>query len=82
MMSILFGLETKQVDYVAAFVQADINTTVFVEMPQAVVQPGKVLKLRKSLYELKQSPRNHFKNLSSKLNTLGFSSCAHTVVIS
>jgi Reverse transcriptase (RNA-dependent DNA polymerase) len=45
-------------------------------MPRDVVQPGKVLKLRKSLYGLKQSPRNHFKNLSSKLKTLGFSSCA------
>jgi hypothetical protein len=31
MMSIFLGLETKQVDYVAAFVQADIDTTVFVE---------------------------------------------------
>jgi hypothetical protein len=75
MMSILLGLETKQVDYVAAFVQADINTTVFVEMPKGFAQPGKVLKLRKSLYGLKQSPRNHFKNLSSKLKALGFDSC-------
>jgi hypothetical protein len=47
MMSIL--LETKQVDYVAAFVQADIDTTVFVEMPRGFAQPGKVLKLKKSL---------------------------------
>jgi hypothetical protein len=75
MMSILLGRETKQVDYAAAFVQADIDTTVFVEMPRGFAQPGKVLKLKKSLYGLNQSPRNHFTNLSNKLKTLGFESC-------
>jgi hypothetical protein len=75
MMSILLGLETKQVDYVAAFVQADIDTTVYVEMPRGFAQQGKVLKLKKSLYGLKQSPRNHFNNLSAKLKALGFQSC-------
>jgi hypothetical protein len=71
-LSIFIGLETKQVDYVAAFVQADIDTTVYVEMPHGFAQPGKVLNLKKSLYGLKQSPRNHFQNLSSKLVSLGF----------
>jgi hypothetical protein len=75
MMSILLGLSTKQVDHVAAFFQADIDTTVFVEMPRGFAQDKKVLKLKKSLYGLKQSPRNHFKNLSAKLATLGFKSC-------
>jgi hypothetical protein len=32
-------------------------------------------KLKKSLCGLKQSPLNHFNNLSSKLKTLGFESC-------
>jgi hypothetical protein len=36
MMSILLSLETKQVDDVAAFVQVDIDTTVFVEMPRGI----------------------------------------------
>jgi hypothetical protein len=76
MMSILLGLETKQVDCVAAFVQADIDTPVFVEMPKGFAQPGKVLQLKKSLHGLKQSPRNHFTNLSAKLAELGFRSCA------
>jgi Reverse transcriptase (RNA-dependent DNA polymerase) len=75
MMSILLGLETRQVDYVAAFIQAEIDTEVYVEMPRGFAQPGKVLRLKKSLYGLKQSPRNHFQNLSSKLQALGFSSC-------
>jgi hypothetical protein len=49
-MSILLGLSTKQVDYIAAFVQADIDTIVYVEMPKGFTQLGKVLKLKKSLY--------------------------------
>jgi hypothetical protein len=43
MMSILLGLETKQVDYVAAFVQADIDTTVYVEMPRGELNLAKSL---------------------------------------
>jgi hypothetical protein len=74
-MSILLNLETVQVDYVAAFVQADIDTEVYVEMPRGFAQPGKVLKLKKSLYGLKQSPRNHYQNLKSKLEDLGFVAC-------
>jgi hypothetical protein len=74
-MSILLGLETTQVDYVAAFIQADIDTEVYVEMPRGFSQPGKVLKLKKSLYGLKQSPRNHYQNLKLKLEDLGFVAC-------
>jgi hypothetical protein len=44
-------------------------------MPRGFAQPGKVLKLKKLLFGLKQSPRNHFHNLSAKLKTLGLSSC-------
>jgi hypothetical protein len=74
-MSLILGLHTAQVDYVAAFVQADIDTEVFVEMPRGFSEPGKVLKLKKSLYGLKQSPRNHYQNLRSKLEDLGFVAC-------
>jgi hypothetical protein len=49
MMSILLNLSTKQVDYVAAFVRANIDTTAYVEMPRGFAHPGKVLKLKKSL---------------------------------
>jgi hypothetical protein len=49
MMSILLDLETKQVDYVAAFVQADIDTTVYVEMPKGFAEAGKGLQFKKSL---------------------------------
>ena len=59
-MSILMDLETKQIDYTAAFVHAPIDCLVFVEMPPRFNVPGKVWKRKKSLYGLKNSPRNFF----------------------
>ena len=81
------GLATKQVDYTAAFIHADIDLPpdfdemskeeqrrqgVYVEMPRGFAKPGHVLKLKKSLYGLRQSPRNFFKFLKDKLERAGF----------
>jgi hypothetical protein len=86
-MSMLFGLATKQVDYTAAFVHADIDkdpnwdkmskeerskSGVFIQGPRGFSTPGKVLRLKKSLYGLKQSPRNFYNFLKSKLEFVGF----------
>jgi Reverse transcriptase (RNA-dependent DNA polymerase) len=50
-LSLILGLESKQVDYSAAFVHAPIgDKEVFVAMPRGFSQPGKVLRLKKSLY--------------------------------
>ena len=72
------GLATKQVDYTAAFVHADIDlppdhnelsdkdkseTGVFVETARGFTEPGKVYKLKKSLYGLCQSPKIFFRFL-------------------
>lgn len=74
-LSIILGLATQQVDYTAAFVHAPIDRPpdwdkmtpeeqdrcgVYVQMPRGFSQPGMVLKLKKSLYGLRQSPRNFF----------------------
>jgi hypothetical protein len=84
-MSIIFDLATLQVDYTAAFVHADIDqppnwdtmtelgkerSGVYIEMPRRFVEDGKVLKIKKSLYGLKQSPRNFFLQLKVKLEKL------------
>ena len=67
------GLTTKHVDYMNAFVQADIhNKDAYVCMPCGFAIEGKVLKLRKSLYGLCESPRNFFEHLKSKLIEKGF----------
>jgi len=86
-LSILFDLKTRQVDYTAAFVHALIDADpnlefmtqeernragVYVEMPRGFREGNKVLKLQRSLYGLKQSPRNFFLHLKSKLEKFGF----------
>lgn len=88
-LSIILGLQTKQVDYTAAFVHADIDrdpnwdkmslqeqerSGVYIHMPRGFMRPGKVLKLKKSLYGLKQSPRNFFLHLKTQLEAIGFKS--------
>jgi hypothetical protein len=45
---------------------------VYVEIPRGFVEPGKVLRLRKSLYGFKQAPRNFFLHLESSLENISF----------
>jgi hypothetical protein len=62
-LSSILGLATTQVDYTAAFAHADVGEDVYIEMPKSFGKPGILLKLRKSLYGIKQSPRNFFHHL-------------------
>ena len=85
-MFLILGMHTKQVDYTAAFTYAPIDLPpnyenlseeekrkvgVYIEMPRGFKQPGKVLKLKKSLNGLKQAPRNFFLHLKRKLESIG-----------
>ena len=74
-LSAILRLSFRQVDYVAAFVQAPIHDDVYVEMPRGFAEPGKVLKLKRNLYGLKQAPRNFYSHLKSKLEAIGLTSC-------
>ena len=68
-LSVVLKLKTKQVDYTAAFVQAELDESeqVYVEMPKGFKKQGKVLKLNRALYGLRQSPRTWFEHLKEKL---------------
>ena len=73
------GLATHQIDFSNAFVQADLKETVFVDVPRGFAdvdgdagQGQTVLRLRKSLYGLVQSPMHWFNHLRSTLEALGF----------
>ena len=63
-LEILLGLKSMQGDVTCAFLHADLeeNETVYVDMPMGFAQYGKngkkmCLKLNKTLYGLRQSPR-------------------------
>ena len=72
-MSIIMDLDTKQIDYTAAFVHAPIDCVVYVECPKGFEVKGMVWKLNKSLYGLAQSPRNFFLHTKAQLTErLGF----------
>jgi hypothetical protein len=66
-------LELRQLDVPQAFTQAELDEDVYMEMPQGFEVPGMVCHLKKSLYGLKQSPRNWYLLVSDFItNTCGF----------
>ena len=83
-LSLTLGLASKQVDYVSAFCQAPIEEDVYVNLPKGwrrlnqlgglkeQFKADHVLKLKRSVYGLKQSPKNFFKLLKSNLLAVGF----------
>jgi hypothetical protein len=79
-LSIVHGLQTRQVDYVNAFVQADLDKDVYVEPPQGfshLFPEGSFLKLNKSLYGMTDAPLIFFELLKSNLQKVGFKQFQH-----
>jgi hypothetical protein len=69
----VFELEADAMDVVGAFLNANVNDNVYCYMPQGFEEEGKVLKLKKALYGLRQSPKLWYDTLASALHGLGFS---------
>ena len=81
-LSVIHDLETRQVDYTNAFVQADLHDDehVYIELPDYFgSRDGEnvVLKLKKSLYGLKQAPLRWFEWLRNGLIKRGFTQCVN-----
>jgi transposase InsO family protein len=65
--------ELVQMDVPTAFLNADVEEDIYMEMPEGYQQPGMVCKLEKSLYGLKQAPRNWDKLVHSFItDEMGF----------
>ena len=87
-LTVVLGLKSTQVDYLAAFCQAPIDTEVYIDPPRGwerlnqmglpiTFKPGHVLRLKRSLYGLVQSPKNFFQHLKSNLIKTGFRQSDH-----
>ena len=66
---------TASIDFTNAFVQSILDTPIWIHIPRGFVStkgPGSCLKLRRSLYGLKRSPRLFFETLLTALIKLGF----------
>ena len=74
-LEVLLDMKSKKGDITAAFLHADVShgEEIYVEMPQGFKQKGKVLKLKRTLYGLRQSPRAFWKYLTEKINQYGLS---------
>jgi hypothetical protein len=72
-----FDLELIQYDAVNAFVNAKLDRTVFMRMPQGYRKPGMILMLRKALYGLRESPLLWQRDLTATLQELGFKTVPH-----
>jgi Reverse transcriptase (RNA-dependent DNA polymerase) len=69
------GWTTQQVDYTNAFVQAHIKEEIYVEYPKlfkSVSGEDRVLKLKKSLYGLRQASRTFYEKLKQGLTERGW----------
>ena len=56
-LAVLLSLEVHQMDVEAAFRNADIEEEIYVSMAPGYETPGRVWRLLKAFYGLKQSPR-------------------------
>ena len=67
-----YDLELIQMDVVIAFLYSDLKETIYIDLPPGYSEAGKICKLRKSLYRLKQSPRQWYQKLDAFLLGLDF----------
>jgi hypothetical protein len=79
-----FGWPIHQLDVKKAFLHGDLQEEVYMEIPPGFENEqtvGKVCKLKKSLYGLKQSPRAWFDRFRRAVCGMGYSQCnvEHTV---
>lgn len=66
-----FGYETKQLDAVNAFLNADLDELVYCYYPPGFTKTRMCLRLKKALYGLRKSPRLWLNLLGSTLSRLG-----------
>ena len=75
-LSVIHDLESRSIDFVQAFPQADLEVPVWMELPWGFGREGSknyVLKLNKNLYGLCNASRNFWEFLKDGLKSRGFS---------
>jgi hypothetical protein len=71
----VFDFEVEQMDVKTTFLHGDLEEEIYMKQPEGYVVKGKnemVCKMKKSLYDLKQSPRTWYKKFDTYMLELGF----------
>ena len=74
------NMELEQLDVRTAFLHGDLEETIYMSQPEGFVEAGKedlVCRLRKSLYELKQSPRQWYKRFDTFMLQIDYKRCKY-----
>ena len=72
----IYDLELEQLDVKTEFLHGDLEEQIYMHQPEGFKEQGKenmVCKLKKSLYGLKQSPRQWYKRFDSFMLIVGYS---------
>ena len=77
LLSLIYGYELVQLDIKTAFLNADIDEDLYMEVPDGVDvdRTVHVVKLLKALYGTKQAPKVWNDHINNQLLTLGFTRC-------
>ena len=71
-------INIEQMDVKTAFLNATVSEDIYVEVPEGMrlmIGEGKVLKLQRALYGIKQAPREWNENIDAYLRSLGYQPC-------
>ncbi|KAE8712086.1 cytochrome P450 71A9-like [Hibiscus syriacus] len=75
-----WDLHLEQMDVKTAFLHGDLEEQIYMQQPEGFTQPGNehlVCRLKKSLYGLKQSPRQWYKRFDSYMIKIGYNRCEY-----
>ncbi|KAE8681319.1 hypothetical protein F3Y22_tig00111330pilonHSYRG00089 [Hibiscus syriacus] len=75
-----WDLHLDQMDVKTAFLHGDLEEQIYMRQPEGFTQPGNehlVCRLKKSLYGLKQSPRQWYKRFDSYMIKIGYNRCEY-----
>ncbi|KAE8680841.1 pentatricopeptide repeat-containing protein [Hibiscus syriacus] len=75
-----WDLHLEQMDVKTAFLHGDLEEHIYMRQPEGFTQPGNehlVCRLKKSLYGLKQSPRQWYKRFDSYMIKIGYNRCEY-----
>ncbi|PRQ16639.1 putative RNA-directed DNA polymerase [Rosa chinensis] len=75
-----YDMEIEQMDVKTAFLHGDLEEDIYMSQPEGFVETGKedlVCRLRKSLYGLKQSPRQWYKRFDTYMLKIGYTRCLY-----